>query len=674
MNEQNINLEGAPDNTLVAGDPPRLAIQPPEGQELVLKRILVVDDELAGLRCEHVRGVSPDFYDVISDVNDPRFEYLRQVGLAVVSIAELMDGNINDVAEYFGSDDAVSNLILSDAFAQSAHHELKALLNPFVERAARVKKLEAAVREAFPASHFVIEIRSAPRPPPQDVLLFDGLFLDLFLENGEANPVDGLADYMRSVSRAAAGNEIPPIVLMSSHEELEQNRRSFSERSQISAAGLLILPKQKITSEAFGAPGLRLSFDQLTRQRPAAREMRQFMANWLNALDEAKKKASATLWNLDASAMQQIHFASVSDDDPFDQHLHELLAREHLVHIEKDASVSSSMSKLDGIFRLLLSADGKAIENRLIAPTTDVHAMRNLISHFTWVGALPSVPFVTSENEAEAAKNISRSLPFGSVLAGPDLKTGSICLVHITQQCDLNGISRDEDINGCLIFARARARELQTWEKPDPSTKPRLVARNLKFDDSAGPHEFDLDIEVGQVLALPLVEVVQRAREQSLRVIGRLRCDIASHVVADTSNHISRSASQKMIRPAMMKAKVFLQEPTLPRKFTTVLENPKTGKIFSLLLEGELYSFQDDACIWISLWLRSELAKLSIVVEADLVCTALRKGWRADKRLAGVLMTRVKSVNALDTAYNALVHPEATAGQPQLTIVIERSA
>lgn len=672
MDEQNINLEAAPANVPMAGDAPPVAVQPSEGQAATLRRILVVDDELAGLRREHVRGVNPDFYDVISDVNDPRFEYLRQVGLAVASIAELMDGDINDVAAYFGSDDAVSNLILSDAFAQGAHHDLKALLNSFIERAARVKKLKAAMHEAFPASHFVIEIRSAPRPPAHDVLLFDALFLDLFLENGDANPVDGLAAYMRSVSHAAAGNEIPPIVLMSSHEELEQNRQSFSEKSQISAAGLLILPKQKITSEAFGAPGLRLGFDQLTRQRPAAREMRLFMANWLKALDDAKKQASATLWNLDASAMQQIHFASVSDDDPFDQHLHELLAREHLVHIEEDASVSTSMSKLDGIFRALLSADGKAIENRLIAPTSDVHAMRNLISHFTWIGALPSVSFIAPD--IEAAKNISRSLPFGSVLAGPDLKTGSICLVHITQQCDLNGISRDKDINGCLIFTRARARELQTWEKPDPSTKPRLVARNLKFDDGAGPREFDLDIEVGQVLALPLVEVVQRAREQSLRVIGRLRGDIASHVVADTSNHISRSASQKMIRPAMLKAKVFLQEPTLNKGSATVLEKDGKAKVFSLLFESDQYSFQDDACVWISLWLRSEMAKLGIAVDVDSVCTALRKGWRSDKQLAGVLMTKVKSWAALNNAFKAIVAAEATPGQPQLTIVVERSA
>ncbi|GKT00373.1 hypothetical protein AVKW3434_13310 [Acidovorax sp. SUPP3434] len=673
MEEQNINMEGTLAAAPVAANeaPPEVG-QPAEGQVAALKRILVVDDELAGLRREHLNGVNPDFYDVISDVNDPRFEHLRQVGLAVPSIAELMNGDIHEVADYFGSDDAVSNLILSDAFAQGAHQDLRALLNPFIERAARVKKLEVAMREAFPASQFVIEIRSAPRPPADDVLLFDALFLDLFLENGEANPVVALATYMRSVSQAAAGNEIPPIVLMSSHDELEQNRQSFSEKSQISAAGLLILPKQKITSEAFGAPGLRLGFDQLTRQRPAAREMRLFMANWLSALDAAKTKASATLWNLDAAAMQQIHFASVSDDDPFDQHLHEMLAREHLVHIEEDASVSASMAKLDCIFRELLSADGKAIENRLIAPTSDVHAMRSLISHFTWIGALPPVSFISSD--VEAAKNISHSLPFGSVLAGPGLKTGSICLVHITQQCDLNGISRDKDINGCLIFARARARQLQIWEKPDPSTRPRLVARNLKFDDGAGPREFDLDIDVGQVLALPLVEVVQRAREQSLRVIGRLRGDIASHVVADTSNHISRSASQKMIRPAMLKAKVFLQEPTLNKGVATVLEKDGKAKVFSLLFESDQYSFQDDACVWLSLWLRNELAKLGIAADADVVCTALRKGWRADRQLAGILTTRVKGTDALNTAFKALVAGEAAAGQPQLTIVFERGA
>lgn len=670
MDEQKINAgnpigeafvvieQGTPEQ-MVAGEKP-----------VVPKRILVVDDELAGLRRVHVQGAIPDFYDVVADVNDPCFEQLRQLGLKIEALAPIMEGEIHEVADYFGTDKAVQELILSDTFQERAPPDLRTLLGPFLARAELVAKLKDAFQTAFPSASFNLEFRTYPRPQVTDILQCDALYLDLFLENGDANPVDELTAYLRQLSQTAERRDIPPIVLMSTHPELEQNKLGFSQASRISAAGLMVLPKQKISQEYFGSAGLMLSFEQITRQRPAAHAMRLFMASWLNALENAKANASKTLWNLDASAMQQIHFASVSDDDPFDQHLHELLSREHLVHIESDVDVAASVAKLDEVFRTLLTADGKAIDNRLIAPISDVSTSRALISHFSWNGAPINSAFIS--DEIGAAAKISRALPFGCVLAGPNIETDSSCLIHITQQCDLNGISRDKNVGGTLLFAMASARELQLWDKPEAS-KSRIVCRSLRVREGQSEREYDLEVEVGQLLALPLREFIQRAREQEFRVIGRLRGDIASHVVADASNHISRPASQKMIRPAMLIAKVFLQEPSLSGKSVAIKEG-SNGKIFSLMFDGDFYSFQDDACVWISLWLKREMEKLGHAVDADSVCTALRKGWRSEKKLAGVILAKVRDCPSIATAFKALLPGEAIAGQPQLTVVVERGA
>ena len=52
------------------------------------KIILVVDDELAALRRSHISGVVGDFYDTLSDVNDPIFENLCPIVLMFLLLNE----------------------------------------------------------------------------------------------------------------------------------------------------------------------------------------------------------------------------------------------------------------------------------------------------------------------------------------------------------------------------------------------------------------------------------------------------------------------------------------------------------------------------------------------------------------------------------------------------------
>ncbi|MFP3577947.1 hypothetical protein, partial [Brevibacillus sp. SIMBA_040] len=76
-----------------------------------------------------------------------------------------------------------------------------------------------------------------------------------------------------------------------------------------SAAGLMLLPKSEVFKANFGAHGIKLSYQQLKRQREIAQHMRVFISAWTRAQTEAQEKARFTLWNLDAAAMQEIHLS-----------------------------------------------------------------------------------------------------------------------------------------------------------------------------------------------------------------------------------------------------------------------------------------------------------------------------------------------------------------------------
>lgn len=631
------------------------------------KIILVVDDELSALRRIHVEGVVGNFYETLADTTDPLFEELWNIAKSIPSVSPLVDDELS-AAAYFSSDNAVKDLLLSPEFAAAESPKLKELLATFLARAERVESLRAEFLTAFPSDEFVVEFIGAPRPPVERVVQCAAVFLDLFLEDGAADAVDAVQNYLRWLVEQAGDALLPPLVLMSLHSELSERKRYFSEHARISAAGLMILPKEKIAEAQFGAVGLRLSFDQLTRQSAVAHSMRLFISSWIRAQQRAAEETSKTLWNLDASAMQQIHLASVSDDDPYDEHLNELLSREHLYRVEADMDVGAKIQGLDLQFRAHLTLDGQDIANRLIAPLTDVNTSRSLMSHFTWLGSRPARSFL--DGDEECAANISRSLPFGSVVCGPTLSDGSQCLVHVTQQCDLNGISRSKNITGTVMFAIAEARELQLSDNPINSTSD-LVARSLRFDENGIRREFDLRVLVGEVIAMPLQEFIQRWRREEFRIIGRLRSDITNHIVAATSNHMSRPASQKMLRPAMLRAKIFLQSKQLKNGKTALTEGT-SARIFSLTRERDLYSFQDDACVEIALWLVLQVSHLGIRLEVDSLCTSLRRGWRTDKNLGGEIMVKVREWERLDQAFKALIASDVDDGKTQLTIVVER--
>ena len=76
--------------------------------------------------------------------------------------------------------------------------------------------------------------------------------------------------------------------------------------------------------------------------------------------------------------------------------------------------------------------------------------------------------------------------------------------------------------------------------------------------------------------------------------------------------------------------------------------------------------------IRVSLWLTRQLADLGIPVEVDPLCTALRRGWRNDKQLSEVVLTKVRECLDLDQAFKALIAGDVANGAVQLTVVFER--
>jgi hypothetical protein len=470
-----------------------------------------------------------------------------------------------------------------------------------------------------------------------------------------AGAVDELAQYLADLGSTTYPAQLPFLIVLSSRPEMVENRLRFSTASHISAAGLLLLEKGHVRNAQFGAPGLVLAFQQLERQRDVAQYLRAFVKEWMAALERAKVAASETLWNLDAAAMQEIHLSAISDDDPYDEHLNELVAREYLYHVETSADVTRAIEALDKCFQSQLQTlnNKVSIKERFMAPFADSKPGRTIVSHFNWTG-FTATGSLNQVSAVDLVTRFNRLLPFGAVLARPQLAAGAECWVHITQQCDLNSAVRgkkagDAASDVSAMFAAATAIEVNDRTVPVYDTD-QLVARGLRV----GTREFDLKLLDGRLISLPISRLIKVATSRKMQVVGRLRHDIANQFLSATANHMTRPAQLKSTRVEVRPGRVFLWGAGLPNgtPLAFLETDGRTPKTVLVSQHNKLHYFQDEASMRLALWIAEQLSVHFAKPDLDAanICNTLRVGLPKGGNVISVLnMTmEVRAFNQID--------------------------
>ncbi|ABM39854.1 hypothetical protein [Polaromonas naphthalenivorans] len=590
-------------------------------------KILVVDDELAGMDRSHLDQLDPGAGALLGDPDSPEAVEILAIAGQIFDASEMQNDHAK-FASFLTSDGFIQEVLVQPIFDVKATPGLKKHFANFVAKFGRVEDLRLQFEQAFPKPIYEIDI-VAMRPPAADLLDYDFVFLDLVLK-ASASPVDEMTAYLVEISEAAGASRLPPLVLMSTHAELKIHRKNFSVRSNISAAGLWILPKADLSALDFKARGLQLVYDQLTKQRDSAHNMRLFVKSWIRALDNAQTKAAATLWNLDAAAMQRIHHTAIKDNDPYDGHLGELVAREYLWHVESDGPVGKAVADLDQCFRRELDpADVTKIKNRFLSPLVDPKVARGLFSRFTWVG-WPSASEFYGKGVASPIQEFNTRVPFGTVIA-KELKAGGECLIHITQQCDLNAATKPDPDNRSAIFATASIHEALAHSLQAFTTQD-LVARGLY----SGDQEFDLKFIPGRTIAMPITNFLSFSEAQGFKSFGRLRSDIATHFVQATANQMTRPASFVMAREGSFPVKMFLKGDRFGKTgLVTYLNDEQKGRVVQVARDASLFSFQDDDSIRLAIWLEREMKNAGTIEDQDVVglANAFRLGRKLDETI-----------------------------------------
>lgn len=611
---------------------------------VVVKTVMIVDDELVGLSYSHLPKTVKDLFE---DRTSPEFAELWGLVMHLKGFADLATEDTDKVRQFVASDAIVQEVILSGHFQASATELLKKPLTTFLERANAILELRCHLETAFSAPEYKTEFAAARPSVPAELLKYDLLILDLVLQNS-AGAVDEIVKYLAALGKDAYPTKLPCIIVMSNRQELIDERIRFSNESNISAAGLLILPKNEVAKENFGAPGLILSYQQLDRQREVAQQMRVFMHTWIAALEQARNKAGAALWNLDAAAMQEIHLVAHLDNDPYDEHLNALISREYLWHVESDPTVATAVEALDGCFQAQFKENTQpaVIRQRFIAPFVQPEHGRKLVSHFTWTG-FPVPAELSTFSTEEAVKKFSKLVPFGALLAPKTLTPDTECLIHITQQCDLNQNQNLKKAGQSAQFTVVLPVEVHDYKIPSHDTDE-LVARGLRI----GGKEYDFKLAKGRQLALPIAKFIAHAAEEKLSVIGRLRHDIATHFLLATANHMTRWASQKVNHVEVKEVALHLHGQKFATGKSTFIDpdtsDPMTVQV---AMSNKLFYFQDDTSMRVALWVAQEL-KTHYQLDVDLaaVCNQLSVGLHNKACLVKIVSLKVDGIKAENLA------------------------
>lgn len=668
------NLESAPAiaNTVtgsagIAGLQAAAAPAPP----IVPKKVIVVDDELAGMTFAHFRESAAGFITELEDLTSPSAEAAWAVVAQLQGKKPFGETSSAEIAACFASDEFVRDVVLSEAF-RSANVPRAEELTRFYERAQGVDALKGMLQTAYASPAFELTFVATRPMPVNRLMAYDLAILDLVLLQS-AGAVDELVGYLKDLGTATYPSPLPCLIVLSSRQEMVENRPRFSTDSSISAAGLLLLEKGHVRNAQFGAAGFKLAYQQLERQRDAAQHMRVFVKDWMTALEAARTAAAETLWNLDAAAMQEIHLSATSDDDPYDEHLNDLVAREYLYHVEASTDVARAIEALDGLFQKRLKLNGTKwlIEQRCMAPFVDSKPGRTIVSHYNWTGLRPIGP-LDRINADDLSVRLNRLVPFGAVVAPPDLVAGSECWVHITPQCDLNRAMRDAKsgttTNVSAMFAVVSMVAVNDRTVP-VHDNDQLVARGLRV----GNMEFDLKLVKGRLISLPIDQLIDTVRTKMMQVVGRLRHDIANQFLNATANHMTRPAQLKSTRVEVRPGKVYLWGAGMPDNAPAAFREPDSNAACTVLVSqnNKLHYFQDDASMRLALWvaeqLRMHFAKPGL--DAATICNTLRVGISKGATVISVLnlMVEKRAFDALDTFWTEREPPKT----PQLYVFHE---
>ncbi|WP_426596340.1 hypothetical protein [Pectobacterium brasiliense] len=571
-------------------------------------KIAIFDDEIKPFGYTEL---DEKIKSILNDVSSEIFSMIWSIAQDKLGFPQLDTLNRRTVQQFTSRDELVREVIFDDTFLKSAPDNITNLIKAQINQRELTNTSLKYVKTAFSdANRYEIEEHYQRPASPKELAQYDLIVMDMMMNDQLS--YEGLAEYLGSIS-SENDDKMPIIILISHKPDLDDYRILFREKSKIPSLGFSILGKRSVTDPTFGVDGVKLIWEQLYTQKEIALRTRKTFVTLENAFTNAVSSLKSALWSLDASALQQIYTNAKLDNDPLDEHFHELLSKYYIWNVENNKYVQECLTDLSKSFDNLQNNYCHSYSDNT---QTIIDELTN--RHF-WTGFTPTEQEISTLNNSAVSKIINRILPFGLLLVRhSDFSSSPRILLHLTQQCDLNR----QDIfrkKTSLLFVSGEIKNKKI--KLSDNESKIEVPLFLKGKD------YYLYLNKNSLISIPSYLAVKYLRKGTWLPSLRLRSEICRELKNEILNHSSRYAQLRLTQIIEHDAIAALIVRNDNDEIKSILYNNGDGKTINLKINSYAngkkpdYSLINAENTLLSIWLKNKSSEENIdlgITEAEI--------------------------------------------------------
>lgn len=488
-----------------------------------MKKIIIMDDDIYPKISDLP---SCQFFDRLKDEDSDEFAITKQY-LEDKNIITSTSG-IEGVIEHIHSEELLSNTIQDSDYISL----FTDLFKDELEEATSIVEQHLSVFSPFiecfnDKNSFSVEKKKYRPANARDLIGYDVIIMDLMMGDDFDNDFMKLAQYLGEIFTE---ENHPGIFLISSRDELEEQKKLFRKEVKISSLNFYILNKANDLKNRSSLTQIKLAYSQMCQANNASKSIRELSLMLEETMDEAKNALSEQLWTLDYPYLDQMHACTSLENASFSEHFLSILITKLQFNLEANDKLQLSINNLECQLK-------KTNEKYCSFSKESPNAMHDFEASTYFKGNSLNANFIDYSilNKVKLDNNlINHTIPFGLLLIKNQSDSnhfydGNIVLLNCTQQCDLSRNIIRKGINPIFIEGVLSNKPSGNYPMPLPTNLTPTKKR------------FWVNIDENKIIAKPFYELCRYLILNEFKPLTIARDSVVRQIRALSFQNMSRN-------------------------------------------------------------------------------------------------------------------------------------
>ena len=574
-------------------------------------KIALLDDELSSFT---YNDLDEKIKSTLASPGGRKFRKIWEFGNSKGLLPSIEEQNPESIENIVQSQCFIDNILFHKDFLALNIDDVTDILEAQISERNISKSALEKIKLAFsdPTKFTITELTERPRDASK-LREYDLIVMDMMMNDKLS--YETLARYIKEIPDLAT-ERVPLIILISHKPDLNKYRVTFRKIAQIPSPGFCIIGKRSILDPNFGESGITHIWEQMQAQKKLSIKVKKLYLSWETAFKNAWNNVNNTLWSLDIAALQQIHLGALSDNDPFDEHIHEILAKHHQWFIENNENVQENIAALsDELDNTLTFLSGKknTIKIKHCQSYSDNadKKVNEINNHHFWSGFPPKILVNDIDtNDENLGALINRLLPLGLILSkDTQFPLEGKVLLHLTQQCDLNRTDILKRGTSLLFVVGDLSKEKKSINNNEPTLMIPLNNNN---------ESWYLYINKSSLVAIPIDRAIRFFKIGKWNSHLRMRSETAREIRNEIFSHSNRFAQVKQTTSSTMKAvAIILINKDDIKKILLYKDQDNRMKYIDVKSFNGDYSIINDENTLLPVWVKTQASYNQINLECN---------------------------------------------------------